>query len=156
MIKIFFLPLAFFVVGCSYPASGHDECDYVLWIGYKGDDIEAYLEGRRSVSIFEVLSRSINEKTEVWVEGSIATRGQVSYLIPMGSEAYARTSANRIELRFSDESNPLPDLLDTDLSSVYLIAGRLEREDKQWILSDTVYIRELAELPDACVSDSLD
>ncbi len=141
-------------VGFASAASARDECEFLLWLGLPEPELEEHLQGRRGVSIFEVLSRAIDKSTEILIEAAIAKRDYATYLVPPGSEAYARTFANRIELRFRADAVDLPDLSSADPDSVFLVAGRLEEENLQWVLADTNYISELVDRPNECVSDA--
>ena len=141
-------------VGLASAASARDECEFLLWLGLSEPELEEHLQGRQGVSIFEVLSRAIDQSTEIWIEAAIAQRDYASYLVPPGSDAYARTSGNRIELRFRADAVDLPDLSSVGKDSVFLVAGRLEEENLQWVLADTIYISELVDRPNECVSDA--
>ena len=141
-------------VGFASAASARDECEFLLWVGFDEAEQDLHFHGMKRVSIFEVLSRAVDESTRISVAAAIAKRDYATYLVPPGSEAYARTFANRIEMRFRADAVDLPDLSSADPDSVFLVAGRLEEENRQWVLADTIYISELVDRPNECVSDA--
>jgi len=136
-----------FPCGCS--ASGlAGECDYLLWTVSPNNRSESVLTETMPVSIFEILSRSIEESSLISVQGRIFHRQNVPYLIPAGSPLYAQSFSDRIRMRFVESSRaPAQSAIRTD--SIHLVAGRLQEEDKQWVL-ETIYVRELRDMPDYC------